>query len=632
MKKYLVIAVSAIALASCSNDTYLGENVENTKTGANDAIAFFMSTPNMQKGTQSHAKSAESLNNEFIVWGEKNEAGTGAAATSGNLVFKNYVVRYAPSSAFNSTSNTKDWEYVGLTPYASNVTPKATGDQTIKYWDYGASKYTFTAVSVLPTDITGDKIVITKTEAGSGTDNDYDKGYTIDVKAGASIGDIYVSDRNVIDHGTGTNRTADNAYGGVAKMTFRKLAAKIRFAIYETIPGYQVKISKIYYGSTPGYSTANFGVNGKKDVKADEIDMCKVKYGNGSTTGTKNKAYVDITGSTADSYFETTSSLFMSTNPIGTTSSAPTYNKDKTAADKGYTEILPNPGNTTKTKLKIDFTMTSTDGSGETIEVREATAEIPAAYCKWQSNFAYTYIFKINDNTNGTAGTVGTDPKGLYPITFDAVVVDDENGKQEVITTVSEPSITTLGVIPTSRAIRTGGSEYAPNDTIYATIEDGGSLVTLTPGKNIKLYTVATDDVDNFPITEAAVAQRLATGPVGSHLTCTSQTVSESDALKYNIVNTLPSETSTSTSEADRQALGDYKAIKWIGGVATTTYAVEYIKISSTTLALGTSLVGYYKDAACTTAAAPGGNETVSDASVTYYKIDSKTYKIVKVN
>ena len=623
MKKYLVIAVSAFALASCSNDTYLGENVENTKTGANDAIAFFMSTPNMQKGTQDHATSAASLHNEFIVWGEKNEAGDGSAASSGNLVFKNYKVHYTESSAFTSTSNTKDWEYVGLTPYASNVTPKATGDQTIKYWDYGASTYTFTAVSVLPADITGDKIVITKTEAGSGSDHDYDKGYTIDVKAGATIGDIYVSDRNVIDHGTGTNRTADNAYGGVAKMTFRKLAAKIRFAIYETIPGYQVKISKIYYNGTN--STANFGVNGDF-VTPGASTQFKVKYGNGSTTGTENKAYVDITDKTPATYFETTSSLFMSTNPIGTTSSAPTYNKDKSAADKGYTEILPNPGNTTNTKLKIDFTMTSTDGSGETIEVREATAEIPAAYCKWQSNFAYTYIFKINDNTNGTAGTVGTDPKGLYPITFDAVVVDDENGKQEVITTVSEPSITTMAV-KADGSVETDQNEYAATDTIYASVVDGGSAATLTLA-NIKLYTVTTDDDTKFPITEASVAERIQEGGTG-HITPTAVVSSSSAAPYYATIASVPSEQGT---KGTRRTLS---AIKWIGA-GSTTYAVEYRKISNTTgsaIGVGNSLVGYYTDANCETNAATLGTETVQagDASTTFYKIDSRTYKIIKV-
>ena len=621
MKKYLVIAVSAIALASCSNDTYLGENVENTKATGEMPLTFSMVTPNMQK--DAHTEAASALNGEFIVWGEKNEAGDGSAAASGNLVFKNYRVNYTTSSAFTSTSNTKDWEYVGITPYASNVTPKATGDQTIKYWDYGASKYTFTAVSVLPADITGDKIVITKTETGSGS-SDYNKGYTIDVKAGANIGAIYVADRKVIDHGTGTDRTAINAYGGVAQLTFRKLAAKIRFAIYETVPGHKVTIDQVRYNNA--YQTANFGVDGSFIIPGASTSFT-VTYGNGSSTGPENKAITAVAGSNTQSYFETTGSPLMTADPIATSSASPTYDR----ALGAYTEILPNTSNATNITLDIDYTITSTDGSGEVITVENATAVIPAAYCKWQSNYAYTYIFKISDNTNGNTGTIGTDPRGLYPITFDALVTNTENGNQEVITTVSEPSITTLGVIPTSRAIRTGGSEYAPNDTIYATIEDGGSLVTLTPGKNIKLYTVATDDVDNFPITEAAVAQRLATGPVGSHLTCTSQTVSESDALKYNIVNTLPSETSTSTSEADRQALGDYKAIKWIGGVATTTYAVEYIKISSTTLALGTSLVGYYTDAACTTSAAPGGNETVSDASVTYYKIDSKTYKIVKV-
>jgi hypothetical protein len=84
------------------------------------------------------------------------------------------------------------------------------------------------------------------------------------------------------------------------------------------------------------------------------------------------------------------------------------------------------------------------DGSNEKINVTGATAAIPAAYAKWAQNTSYTYLFKISDNTNGSTGEVGKDPEGLFPITFDAVVVEEENGTaQGTVTTVSTPSITT---------------------------------------------------------------------------------------------------------------------------------------------------------------------------------------------
>ena len=50
---------------------------------------------------------------------------------------------------------------------------------------------------------------------------------------------------------------------------------------------------------------------------------------------------------------------------------------------------------------------------------------------------------KIAQNTNGSTGGGST---GLTAISFDAVVLEDEqNGLQQTITTDSDPSITTYG-------------------------------------------------------------------------------------------------------------------------------------------------------------------------------------------
>ena len=78
--------------------------------------------------------------------------------------------------------------------------------------------------------------------------------------------------------------------------------------------------------------------------------------------------------------------------------------------------------------LKIDYTLIATDGSGETITVRGATATIPAENTNWVSNKIYTYIFKISDSTNGSTGGSST---GLKPITFEAIVTDIAGNEHE---------------------------------------------------------------------------------------------------------------------------------------------------------------------------------------------------------
>ena len=96
----------------------------------------------------------------------------------------------------------------------------------------------------------------------------------------------------------------------------------------------------------------------------------------------------------------------------------------------------------------------------------------------------------------------------MTPITLDAVVIEDGEGKQETITTVTEPSITTYAK---ASAVTTNG-DYKDGEKIYATVMDGSSLATLD-ATNMKLYTVTTSDATNFPITGASVAEALIEGP-----------------------------------------------------------------------------------------------------------------------
>ena len=124
MKKYLIFAASALALASCSSDDFLGENPGNVQN-ATTAINFGGDAGKITRATSNEGDDHVKLGNEFKVYGVKktNEKFV--------TVFNNYSVLY---NDYLTTSNTNNWEYVK-------------DNQTIKYWDYSASEYRFVAGS-----------------------------------------------------------------------------------------------------------------------------------------------------------------------------------------------------------------------------------------------------------------------------------------------------------------------------------------------------------------------------------------------------------------------------------------------------------------------------------------------------
>ena len=218
-------------------------------------------------------------------------------------------------------------------------------------------------------------------------------------------------------------------------------------------------------------------------------------------------------------------------------------------------------------KLTVSYELYSED-TGEKITCTDRTAVVPAAYCQWKSNYAYTYIFKISDKS-----------AELYPITFDAAVVTDEVGKQETITTVEEPSITTFATRTADgkTTVVTGENEYKVGDEIYASVVDatesgdGSKAVTLSVAegsKNIALYTVTTDNATNFPITEASVANAIAHNTTSGPIKTTTVAINASGDTAPVIVTSVPAEDGTTRM---------LSALKWKPTTAAT-YAVEYTK------------------------------------------------------
>ena len=140
MNKYLIIAASALALAGCSSDDFLGDGSGNGQNSA--AIQFGGGTTKTHRATSTGVYKIENLKaNGFWVYGTKHSADEDKTATNDQVVYKNYYLNY-DGNTNNTQSNTAGWEYVGVdnSKYRVNVTPSVNENvaQTIKYWDYSA--------------------------------------------------------------------------------------------------------------------------------------------------------------------------------------------------------------------------------------------------------------------------------------------------------------------------------------------------------------------------------------------------------------------------------------------------------------------------------------------------------------
>lgn len=149
IKKYIFLAASALALASCSSDDFVGTEGGNVENGANKAINFGGGTGKITRANSEGEAAATLLDNNFVVVGFK---GNETAAANTGLVFDHYNVNYATGTANTTASNTKGWEYVGqgqdVHGAQGKLAAETTKAQTIKYWDNSCSSYDFLAFSM----------------------------------------------------------------------------------------------------------------------------------------------------------------------------------------------------------------------------------------------------------------------------------------------------------------------------------------------------------------------------------------------------------------------------------------------------------------------------------------------------
>jgi len=661
MKKiYLFLtALVSIVLIGCSSDDLQSITTPTVITDEETAevpILFSSFRGNVTRGDITGADAAALLGNKFVVSGYKGSA----TAAAGSIVFDNYLVEYAENTAHTTQSNIRNWEYVGkgLIKHAQD---HGITSQKIKYWDYTQPQYDFIAWS------TGEKTAIYEGTPGDGKvlvsaitpTTKATKAYTFEGKA-ADLAQCYVSDLLTVKKtGTASENVAIGYGENPVTLKFRQLGTKVRIGLYETVPGYSVKDVKFYVKDgvltdkeiqivskatiftanadiyTEGKYEVSFPVVDKPDSKDNNQAHVKFTKKEGATQAT-TVGWGALDYTIREDGEKSAKKIY-----LGRSSNTATYAGD---ASKNYYEVyLPNETGT-NLNLRVDYTLESTDGSGEVIEVKSSTAQVPSIYTAWKPGFAYTYLFKISDKTNGHTGIydptkpdddeVNSDPAGLYPITFDAVVVnaEDNDATQETITTISTPSITTYQQGSTV----VNADEYTANgNDIFVTVNENDALVNLI-GK-ASLYTLPAgkteaEVVNAFQMQDDDAAKGTVKGRSGLVLTKVTSNLGYAAKVEYGV-------------DGNAITVGDNKSLRFTP-TANTAYAFLYKKTAPTEttdryevlawerFAMGATKYRYdYKATAATYTDDKGTTETTDDVTyydaqkgVKYFKKDGQNY------
>lgn len=597
MKKNLLIAAIAItALASCTDETFVGDKSLQEASGGG-AISFTGGANRITRATSNTGSVAEMLDGQMLIYGVKKTASGSShvtpapSADSYSTVFGNYQLW---SSATATTSNyDSDWEYVGaagthgsyVNSSSTTISPTVTiaegKDQYIKYWDWSTDEYHFVAGSPVSS--------FTYNLAGSATADAEIASATVTGIAGhinPNSGTALTT--NPVYIATPVKKVNGTDYNTDVIFSFTRQQAFVRVGVYETIPGYKITSIKFY---SYNENSDAWGTTAGDNIVLASTVTTPAKYFQGASDGTATITYEWTTPSYTFDY--TTSTLTIQKNWYGgayngtgwemATSSTENsadklYGTDSDRGTNGYFTVIPmKSGGTAQAILvKCDYTLKSLD-TNEEINVSGATAAIPAAFTYWKPNTSYTYLFKISDNTNGKTGS-NQPTEGLYPITFDAVVIAETSGtEQGIITTVSTPSITTYQ----EGSVTTEGIKYtytsASPKPIYFTAQNDetGAIITLSNSTaavgKVLVYKVAEITATTAPTEADLQITPPSESPITPSLISTETTVS-SWKIPAGAAYFTPSSTG-------------YYAIQYVTAVnetpAPTAYAYKIIKVEA---------------------------------------------------
>ena len=319
------------------------------------AIAFSGNMQEQEEMTRA-ATPLEEISTTFHAWGYKNDGYENSSYTSYQLVMSDYTVNWTNNSAYTTTSNTNNWEYVGQ------------GDeQSIKYWDWSVKAYRFfgyvpgkgTAAVHEDPGNTESAIVTPAVEPATVTalgGSPIDVPTATEVTLTASIDGSTEATRNAalyfseLWYSTGALPDyAGKEFGKPVELRFIKPFAKVRFLFTAS------------EGLTLDHSTLS------------DISFHPSNGANVPTRGNLTVSYPLKGTATTESWITSVKDGVKS------------LNEEWTETNEKWYYVLP--------ILSQDSYTVEVSVGGKQIQ----TAVVPAEYMSWKPGFQYTYMFKITE-------------------------------------------------------------------------------------------------------------------------------------------------------------------------------------------------------------------------------------------
>lgn len=369
---YSILGLVLLAfLSACSGSD--GSTVE-PQPEVQQAITFVGGMQEAEAVTRADQGLEEVLDTKtFKAWGYKNMTASGSNFTDCQIVIPGYDVTYGDNTAYTTTSNTNDWEYVG-------------GSQEIKYWDMQAVAYRFFGyakgnATVSPATEPADVAVANGSVTDAASADAVTFSATVDASSDATVAaapyfsELWFSmDRTVED--------AERRFGKPVRLRFLKPLTRVRFmfTFAEDLTFGREEVSNVSF-----HPTRELGVEIPQIATKGTV---AVSYPLKGTETKESWSVQTVTGAipsfTIDYYEEPSSSV--------------------TPADALPTTWPNTPG-------KWYYVLPVQSQGSYTVEAAVVTTEVksavvPAEYMSWKAGYEYTYIFKILDGGDITIDVI----------------------------------------------------------------------------------------------------------------------------------------------------------------------------------------------------------------------------------